>query len=269
MDGSIYRLVITEHDNGQLLRYNKTKLATLTLTDGSTVEIKGYFDDTPTLKVEHIDPYRETLTDVVIHKGVKAIGDSNNYEGVFEDCTNLTNIFISSSVERIANNAFMRCTNLKTVTIEDPTKLRYLGKPHNDFTFGYCESLETINLTSDTPITYMPYRGFSKCTNLKSIIIPDTVVDISSMALVDCSSLTEITIPAGVETIGMQAFYNCTSLASITSLATTPPECTGTQVFVNIPSTCKVYVPAESISAYKAASQWKAFGNRIQAIPTT
>ena len=261
--GSVMRLIITEHDNGQLLHYNKAKLATLTLTDGSTVEIKRYFDDTHILEQFEIDPYRETLTDVVIHKGVKTIG---NY--AFTDCTNLTNIFISSSVERIGPGTFMDCPSLKTVTFEDPTKLRYLGEPSYDSTFMDCHSLETINLTADTPITYMPTRGFMRNYKLKSIIIPDTVVDISSMALDGCSSLTEITIPAGVKTIDMQAFYGCSALTKVTCLPITPPIFHSTQQFDNT-NNCPIYVPAESVSAYKAASGWSRYASRIQAIPTT
>ena len=261
--GSVMRLIITEHDNGQLLHYNKAKLATLTLTDGSTVEIKRYFDDTHILEQFEIDPYRETLTDVVIHKGVKTIG---NY--AFTDCTNLTNIFISSSVERIGPGTFMDCPSLKTVTFEDPTKLRYLGEPSYDSTFMDCHSLETINLTADTPITYMPTRGFMRNYKLKSIIIPDTVVDISDMALDGCSSLTEITIPAGVKTIDMQAFYGCSALTKVTCLPITPPIFHSTQQFDNT-NNCPIYVPAESVSAYKAASGWSRYASRIQAIPTT
>ena len=261
--GSVMRLIITEHDNGQLLHYNKAKLATLTLTDGSTVEIKRYFDDTHTLFEDIIDPYRETLTDVVIHKGVKTI-DNN----AFHNCTNLTNIFISSSVERIGREAFSYCTSLKTVTFEDPTKLRYLGEPSHDSTFMDCHSLETINLTADTPITYMPTRGFMRNYKLKSIIIPDTVVDISDMALDGCSSLTEITIPAGVKTIDMGAFDGCSALTKVTCLPITPPIFDNTQQFDNT-NNCPIYVPAESVSAYKAASGWSRYASRIQAIPTT
>ena len=262
--GSVMRLIITEHDNGQLLHYNKAKLATLTLTDGSTVEIKRYFDDTHTLFEDIIDPYRETLTDVVIHKGVKTI-DNN----AFHNCTNLTNIFISSSVERIGRQAFFYCTSLKTVTFEDPTKLRYLGEPsYDNGTFRDCHSLETINLTADTPITYMPDRGFMRNYKLKSIIIPDTVVDISDMALDGCSSLTEITIPAGVKTIDMGAFDGCSALTKVTCLPITPPIFHDTQQFDNT-NNCPIYVPAESVSAYKAASGWSRYASRIQAIPTT
>lgn len=237
--GLVARLVITEYDNGQLIHYNKTKLATLTLTDDSVVKIEGYFDDAHTLIQDMIAPYSDTLKEVVIHKTVTTIGDS----------------------------AFHYCTSLKTVTFEDPTKLRYWGQQNGDSTFGDCHSLETINLTADTPITYMPYRGFMRNYKLKSIIIPDTVVVIEDMALCDCTSLTEITIPKNVTKIDMQAFDGCSGLTRITCLAVTPPKLYGTDVF-NDTNNCPIYVPAESVSIYKAASVWSSFSSRIQAIPT-
>lgn len=238
--GSVLRLVITEHDNGQLIHYNKTKIATLTLTDDSVLKIEGYFDDVHTLIEGMIAPYSDTLKEVVIHKTVTTIGDS----------------------------AFQYCTSLKTVTFEDPTKLRYWGQWNGDYTFGDCHSLETINLTADTPITYMPYRGFMRNYKLKSIIIPDTVVKIEDMALCDCTSLTEITIPKNVTKINMQAFDGCSGLTRITCLAVTPPTLYGTDVFHDT-NNCPIYVPAESVSIYKAASVWSSFSSRIQAIPTT
>lgn len=238
--GSVARLVITEHDNGRLIQYNKTKIATLTLTDGSVVKIEGHFDDAHTLSPDMIAPYSDTLKEVVIHKTVTTIGDS----------------------------AFHDCTSLKTVTFEDPTKLRYWGQQKGDYTFGDCHSLETINLTADTPITYMPYRGFMRNYKLKSIIIPDTVVHIEEMACMKCSSLTEITIPKNVTKIYMQAFDGCSGLTSITCLALTPPTLDDKYVF-NDTNNCPIYVPAESVSIYKAASVWSSFNSRIQAIPTT
>jgi hypothetical protein len=114
----------------------------------------------------------------------------------------------------------------------------------------------------------MPYRGFMRNYKLKSIIIPDTVVKIEDMACMKCSSLTEITIPKNVTKIYMQAFDGCSGLTRITCLAVTPPTLDDKYVFNNT-NNCPIYVPAESVSIYKAASVWSSFNSRIQAIPTT
>ena len=54
------------------------------------------------------------------------------------------------------------------------------------------------------------------CYSLKSVIIPNSVIQIGSRAFSDCWGLTTVTIGNGVKSIGGEAFYYCTSLTSIT-----------------------------------------------------
>lgn len=62
--------------------------------------------------------------------------------------------------------------------------------------------------------------AFCDCTNLKSISIPNTVVQILYGAFKNCSSLREIKLPNNLEVLGGNAFYGCTQLRSITLPAT-------------------------------------------------
>jgi hypothetical protein len=63
-----------------------------------------------------------------------------------------------------------------------------------------------------------------------------------------------------VTSIGDYAFYYCSALTSVTCLAENVPT-TGSTAFYNVPqSTATLYVPAGSVDAYKAAEQWKEFG---------
>lgn len=65
-------------------------------------------------------------------------------------------------------------------------------------------------------VTSIRYLAFVKCTSLKSVTIPDSVMSIGNGAFRGCTSLTSITIPNSVTSIGDGAFFNCTSLESIT-----------------------------------------------------
>ena len=85
------------------------------------------------------------------------------------------------------------------------------------------------------------------------------------MAFAGCSGLTSITIPNSVERIEQQAFSNCSSLTSITCEANTPPN-TAYDAFAKVNKLIPVFVPENSVSAYKGAEGWKYFEN-IQAIP--
>ena len=57
-----------------------------------------------------------------------------------------------------------------------------------------------------TGVTELPYRAFSMCLNLKSIILPKSIKSIGDYAFVGCRLLAEIEIPDGVEGTGDRAF---------------------------------------------------------------
>ena len=51
-----------------------------------------------------------------------------------------------------------------------------------------------------------------ECISLTSVVIPDSVTSIGSLAFRDCYSLTSVVIPDSVTSIGSMAFRDCTSL---------------------------------------------------------
>lgn len=57
--------------------------------------------------------------------------------------------------------------------------------------------------------------GFSKCKNLKSVNIPDSVVRVEDGAFHSCASIETVYIADSVEYIGTQAFCDCTALETI------------------------------------------------------
>ena len=66
--------------------------------------------------------------------------------------------------------------------------------------------------------------------------------------------------------IGVRAFYDCSGLTSVICMASTPPICKS-GCFGGITKSISVYVPTNSVEAYKKAGEWKDFTN-IQAIPS-
>ena len=56
---------------------------------------------------------------------------------------------------------------------------------------------------------------FANCTELTSVILPDTLTSIGDGAFFGCTSLRGISIPEHVSSIGEDAFYGCSSLEAI------------------------------------------------------
>lgn len=115
-------------------------------------------------------------------------------------------------------------------------------------------------------ITTLNTGVFNKCHDITSIIIPNTVTRISDDAVHDCTSLTTIVVGSGVTTISHYFLYNCPNLLSATFLSITPPTITYT-CFSGSGTNKRIYVPAESVDAYKTA--WSSLASYIEAIPTT
>lgn len=57
--------------------------------------------------------------------------------------------------------------------------------------------------------------AFESCSNLKEVVIPNSVKIIGNSTFKKCSSLQEITIPTSVTNVGSYAFYHCTNLQKI------------------------------------------------------
>ena len=111
-------------------------------------------------------------------------------------------------------------------------------------------------------VTSIGNTAFRGCA-MTSITLPNTLESIGNMAISKCQQLTSVTIPSNVTSIGESAFNLSSGLTEIICEAITPPTC-GSVAFGGVTSTIPVYVPAESVSAYKSADGWNYFTN-IQA----
>ena len=102
---------------------------------------------------------------------------------------------------------------------------------------------------------------------ITSLVIPDDVERIGVSAFASCAELETVVLHENVKSIANYAFQNCTKLMSITSRATDPPSLLGSGSLSSVPANCNIYVPADSVDAYKAANRWSARASYIQAIP--
>ncbi len=157
------------------------------------------------------------------------------------------------NVTSIGDNAFRSCKSLRWVTL--PNSILRIGQ----FAFCYCTALTSITLSEN--LQAISWCCFSSCRSLRFITIPNSITHIAGYAFEDCSSLENLTIPSNVTTIASQAFYQCNNLTYVCCLATSPPT-SGALMFRDVDcSQIPLYVPSESITAYKNADQWEDFQN--------
>ena len=212
------------------------------------------------------------LRAAVIPKSAITIGSS-----LFQLCNNLQRLSLPDSMPSTGSYLVSSCPSLRSITI--PSNLTTVG----DQAFAIMGSLQkaivpngitSINFSQDPSLRYVKFPNsvtdigrFYQCYSLKDVIIPPNVTEIKNNAFYSCYSLESITIPAGVTSIGSSAFSYCYSLYTVIMLPTTPPTLGNSSVF----STSRqqhIYVPAESVEAYKTATNWSSYASIIEAMPS-
>ena len=176
----------------------------------------------------------------------------------FDRLSGCTSITIPPSVTDFGSYAFSGASGLNSVTIDYASNATLGG--------GQFAGLPITSLTIGSNPTRIPFDMFSGCTKLTSLVIPSNISSIESSAFASCTGLTSLVIPSNISSIDNNAFSKCSGLTSVTVESVTPPTL-GSYVFNNT-NNCPIYVPPESVDAYKAASGWSNYASRIQAIPT-
>ena len=109
-------------------------------------------------------------------------------------------------------NGIGTCTDTDIVI---PAKINgYKVTAINSWAFNGCTNLTSVVIPDS--VTSIGNNAFSNCSSLVSVSLPAGLTSISSETFVGCSSLTSIALPSGVTSIGGNAFYGCTDLTSVT-----------------------------------------------------
>lgn len=120
----------------------------------------------------------------------------------FSGLKELKKVVMHKDIKRIAQNAFLNCTNLSEVVgLENATELKIITG------FSGCESLKSINLPES--VECVEYEAFLDCKNLQKINLPYACWGISRRAFAGCENLQTLQIPATIEVINEEAFAGC------------------------------------------------------------
>jgi hypothetical protein len=221
-------------------------------------------------------------TSCEIPEGITGIGSE-----AFTNCSKLVSISFPSTLETIQSQAFTVCSSLKELVLpESLGSIDYAA-------FSSCTSLETVVMPQEVSL----HRDvFNNCVSLKSIsgahatsdgrLIVDSYGNTNAFAP---GGLTEYSVPEGVlslldgfsfynnyynrlelETLSLPASLLGISLRmgvlrTLICYATTPPAISS-DYYLDIPDIESIYVPASSVDAYKTASVWSNYAERIKPI---
>lgn len=131
--------------------------------------------------------------------------------------------------------------------------------------YGYFDGVMYYQITSEENRTIKVARGISNVVRAdipQNVIINGikyTVASIGYGAFSYCSDLVSVIIPNSIIHIGNHAYWGCNHLKKIEMRCTDPPVI-GEDVFYDTP--CRIFVPTNSLEAYK--TKWKELADRIR-----
>ncbi|MBR6336875.1 MAG: leucine-rich repeat domain-containing protein, partial [Ruminococcus sp.] len=136
-------------------------------------------------------------------------GDIN--EELFSGCTALTTVKLGSSTKNISSSAFLNCSSLSSINLNNVTSINYEA-------FAGCKSLGSVTLGND--LTFLGYRAFAQ-TGLTSVTIPEKAqIGLrwgeygSASTFSGCEKLTTATI--NNKYVGEYEFEKCPALKTVT-----------------------------------------------------
>ena len=191
---------------------------------------------------------------------------------MFYGCKKLRTLRLPSNLTSLDKEFCRGCTSLESIYIPDGVTVI----PVNCFTG--CSSLSELHL----PNSLQEIRGnaFSECISLTKLNIPEGTVSISAQAFYGCK-ISELQLPSTLKEIGGWAFglgemkkltlpYSLSKIgtgafddvAFEEVVCTNPTPCLCEEsVFKNETYFGTLYVPEESLDAYKATLPWSSFFN--------
>lgn len=121
--------------------------------------------------------------------------------------------------------------------------------------FTACSDLKSITI----PNSVTNIGDFSGCSSLTSITIPNSVTYIGNRAFYLCSKLTSVIIPKSVTKIDYFAFSSCPELVDVYCFAEDVPKIGGGIFSDSEIEYSTLHVPYSSIEKYKSSEQWNCF----------
>lgn len=179
----------------------------------------------------------------------------------------------------ISNTTFFSCTQMTAINAPSVETLGWSA-------LAYCRSLSAVAFpvlnvvgsaafygNTDLESVYLPavtviYSGaFMSCYGLKTVDITSAKI-IGTQAFRYCAGYLKSIVLPNAQEISANAFANCTSLTEIYLLSDSVVSMPQSNIFSNagiLSDGGKIYVPSSLVDAYKSATNWSYYADRITA----
>lgn len=228
------------------------------------------------------------ITSIIVTEGITTI-----FSYALQGCPNLESVTLPSTIMRVTDDPLVDYNGMSIIPsyilkdkFIDNTQLKFestwevIGIKlydektsdgimiNNHVVVGYTGANEPgLSITIPEGVTKI--EPVTTWTNLETIVMPESITEISNSAFRFCPMLNNITIKGQNVNIGDYAFWGCSAIQNFTLYATTPPNIYGRNVFsfyINY-NNATLYVPYTSVNAYKTANEWKNFKNIVGFVP--
>ena len=156
----------------------------------------------------------------------------------FEGRSDITYLYIPSTITSIGEYAFIDCGSNITVDIASLTawcKVKFGNEhssPLSSAKLFYLNGSVVRDLAIPYGVQDIPHFAFYQCRSITSLNVPGSVKSIGSSAFEDCTGLNWISLSEGLTTIGGSTFEGCTGLSAVTIPSTV------TDISINVFKRC-------------------------------
>lgn len=127
--------------------------------------------------------------------------------------TNVSSVFIPTTVTSIGGFAFRCCKFLATVTFAEGSQLKSIGRHAFSGTISAHPRFKEIQIPDS--VETIGTSAFHNCQDLESITLPASLKTIESSTFSDCRNLSEVKLPASLKAIQSYVFDGCSSLETV------------------------------------------------------
>lgn len=186
-------------------------IAIVAIFSASLLTVVSLSDESDAADTVDIDGIRYTLTsrggdDKNIAEG-KVINHSGRLPSLPESVTIPEFVEFGGEKYRVtAIGSFISAQGLKTLVIEPNSALTMPAKAF--------QGSSVVSVTVGEGVV-LPSGVFSRCVNLKTAVLPNSITSISESLFENCSKLESVTVSDQLKSIGASSFKGCKNLVSI------------------------------------------------------